>query len=114
MGARWDAFTEGPMGGYSRNRPVNVAVRNGERVQERASAGLAIAEARWRARRLLLGLRINASLAALMIVGLIFRPTWFTAVIAVGFAMSAASEFRDRKRVLRSMRLNEALLDTAT
>jgi len=112
MASRWDAFTTGPMAGSLRTHPVNVAVRNGRGVADPADAALAVAEARWLAHR-------NLWLAGIyLIIGLIALGAgiagghWWGDVLGIGLIANAVAALWNRRRTLRAISINEAILDS--
>jgi hypothetical protein len=112
MGKRWDDYTEGPMGGYLRTHPVNVAVRKGQRVPDPADAELAVAEARWLERRTRWNRWSYIALGVfLLCVGIVSNHWWL--LFALAAVVGCAVDHQRRRRILRSIPLNEALLNEA-
>lgn len=98
------------MGGSLRTHPINVAVRKGDGVPDPADAEPAVAEARWLVRRSVWSMRISIGCGLLFVASTIAIGMWWQLILALGAVGGTAVNYWQRKRYLRSRRLNEALI----
>ena len=111
--SRWNEWTVGPMGGSLHTHPINVAVRKGERVPDPADAELAVAEARWLARRSVWSMWLAVAVGLLFVATAIATDMWWQVLLVLGAAGGTAVNYWQRKRYLRSIQLNETLIGTS-